>query len=312
MSLRITSRALCALSTHARNVAKAAEVLGALKAKPKTTHADVSVEHRQGCRFLCFRGSDGSTLDLPLMGLDAETLDAGALSLAVGLESVAKATGSNASARVDDGELVRLRAALAESAKEASDTRKELMKVRGVGTSSNALVASNALLERANRELHAANEERAQLLATVEELTAALAKANAKPAPAVAPIKARLDAAKADHGSLLDAIVAETAKAKPARVQVAPERQAAPVATIAATVTAEAVDKAALEVLAELEGRSDVETETVGGRVVRVTFKPVGHLPPRQGKGVADSLKARGFAYDAKASKAGGQLVWVR
>lgn len=289
MSLRLTSRALVALSTHARNVGKAAEVLGALKAKPTAGDIDVAVEHKDGARFLTFKANgNGSTMNLPLMGVDAVGVDAGVLSLLVGLESVAKAGNP---AQVDNAMVAALR--------DRADAA-EAITARTLKSHSETVTARDAL----KRTVANLTDERDQLLATVQELTTALGKAKAAPA---APIKARLDAAKADHGSLLDAIVAETAsaKAKPAAPQVAQVQQqpkAAPVAVAAA---------AAVETLQELEGRADVELESVANRVVRVVFLPVGGLRGRQGLGIADALKARGFRYDGKAS-VNGRLVWVR
>jgi hypothetical protein len=313
MSLRITSRALCALSTHARNLGKVAEVLGALKAKPSAGDVDVAVEHKDGARLLTFKANgNGSSMVLPLMGLDASGIDGAALSLLVGLEAMAKASNP---ARTDSAELASLRAELERAtacarnnANDATHKAGELLTLRADLKEAKATLSTiNPDASRA--ALCALRDERDNLLATVEDLTSALARATSKPLAAVAPIKARLDAAKADHGSLVDACIAETVaqaapKAKPAPAVVAPV--AAPVVAAVAVAAA-----AAVETLQELEGRADVELESMGSRVVRVTFLPIGGLRGRQGSGVADALKARGFRYDAKAS-AGGRLVWVR
>lgn len=246
MSITLSGKTLSALCTHFRNLGKAPEVLGCSKTRNPTASVVVSLEHVNGARMLVLKGSDGSTMTSPLLGVDAANAPAGLLSLLAGCQTSSPAQ--------DD-----IRAAL--------------------------------VAEYADHDA-----TRAQLAAVTAKLEA-LAKA--KPVPAVAPIVQRLQEAKAEHGSLLDAIVAETAK--PAQVA-----QASAVAVKVAPAV-----RTDVETLVELEGRADVEIESRSGRPFRVTFKPRGEGRAVQGVGVADSLKARGFAYSGKLS-VGGRLVWER
>lgn len=244
MSITLSGKTLSALCTHFRNLGKAPEVLGCSKTRNPTASVVVSLEHVNGARMLVLKGSDGSTMTSPLLGVDAANAPAGLLSLLAGCQTSSPAQ--------DD-----IRAAL--------------------------------VAEYADHDA-----TRAQLAAVTAQLEAVT-----KAKPAAAPIVQRLQEAKAEHGSLLDAIVAETAK--PAQVA-----QASAVAVKVAPAV-----RTDVETLTELEGRADVEIESRSGRPFRVTFKPRGEGRAVQGVGVADSLKARGFAYSGKLS-VGGRLVWER
>lgn len=262
-SLTLSPALIVAISTHARNLAKVAEVMGCAKAKPKTAAVSASLTFKGAAAAPClsFKGSDGSELDLPLQAI--ADIGTEALSLMMGLDATAPA---------GDGDK-QLRAALAEAEREGRQLASDVAKLKEALADQVAQAAARLAEQRKERAAAQA------VLARVRQEAPALASA--------AKVTAH------DAGDLLGSIVEATEG--PAPVQVASVAAAVQVAPAAVQVATLPEGDA---ILADILARPDVEVERLAGRVVLVTF-----TGGRQGLGVADKLKACGFRFRARGER---------